>query len=104
MPLIKIRQNNFRREGKMNSKRYRSLLAETTDEHLRHEFLKLIAQEGRQHYMLQIAEKNISNPSPRKTALLAPQTERPPRGGPSEIRSGVLAAWMSAGYHAHGHE
>ena len=46
----------------MNSKRYRSLLAETTDEHLRHEFLKLIAQEGRQHYMLQIAEKNISNP------------------------------------------
>jgi hypothetical protein len=74
----------------MNSKRYRSLLAETTDEHLRHEFLKLIAQEGRQHYMLQIAEKNISNPSPRKTALLAPQTERPPRGGLSEIRSDVL--------------
>jgi len=51
----------------MNSNRYRSLLAETTDEQLRHEFLKLIAQEGRQRYMLQIAEKNISNPSARKT-------------------------------------
>ncbi len=43
----------------MNSKRYRSLLAETTDEHLRYEFLKLIAQEGRQHYMLQIADPGI---------------------------------------------
>jgi hypothetical protein len=71
-----IRQNNFRREGKMKSKQYRSVLVETTDEHLRHEFLKLIAQEGRQHYMLQIAEKkSISDPSP--TALLAPQTKRP---------------------------
>jgi hypothetical protein len=54
--------------GKMNSKRYRSLLAETTDEQLRHEFLKLIAQDGRQRYMLQIAEKNISDPSARKTS------------------------------------
>ena len=52
----------------MNSKRYRSLLAETTDEHLRYEFLKLIAQEGRQHYMLQIAEKNVSDPSTRAMA------------------------------------
>ena len=49
----------------MNSKRYRSLLAETIDEYLRYEFLKLIAQEGRQHYKLQIAEKNISDPSAR---------------------------------------
>jgi hypothetical protein len=45
----------------MNSNRYRSLLAETTDDLLRHEFLKLIAQEGRQHYMTQIAEKAISD-------------------------------------------
>jgi hypothetical protein len=52
----------------MNSKRYRSLLAETTDEHLRCEFLKLIAQEGRQHYLLQIAEKNISDQSARAMA------------------------------------
>ena len=45
----------------MNLKTYRSQLAETTDDHLRYEFLKLIAQEGRQHFMRQIAEENISD-------------------------------------------
>jgi hypothetical protein len=54
----------------MNSKRYRSQLAETTDDHLRYEFLRLLAQEGRQHYMRQIAEENISDPSRPKTAPL----------------------------------
>jgi hypothetical protein len=54
----------------MNSKRYRSQLAETTDDHLRYEFLRLLAQEGRQHYMRQIAEDNISDPSRPKTAPL----------------------------------
>lgn len=44
----------------MNSKRYRSQLAETTDDHIRYEFLRLLAQEGRQHFMRQIAEENIS--------------------------------------------
>jgi hypothetical protein len=47
----------------MNLKIYRSQLAETTDDNLRYEFLKLIAQEGRQHFMRQIAEENISDPS-----------------------------------------
>ena len=47
----------------MNLKTYRSQLAETTDDHLRCEFLKLIAQEGRQHFMRQIADENISDPS-----------------------------------------
>jgi len=46
----------------MNSKRYRSQLAETTDDHIRYEFLRLLAQEGRQHFMRQIAEENISMP------------------------------------------
>jgi F0F1-type ATP synthase delta subunit len=41
----------------VNSKRYRSQLAETTDDHLRYEFLRLLAQEGRQHFMRQIAEE-----------------------------------------------
>jgi hypothetical protein len=45
----------------MNSKRYRSQLAETTDDHLRYEFLRLLAQEGRQHFMKQIADENISD-------------------------------------------
>jgi len=54
----------------MISKRYRSQLAETTDDHLRYEFLRLLAQEGRQHYMRQIAEENISDPSKPKTAPL----------------------------------
>ena len=39
----------------MNSKKYRSQLAETTDDHLRYEFMKLIAEEGRHHFMMQIA-------------------------------------------------
>ena len=47
----------------MNSKRYRSQLAETSDDHLRYEFLRLLAQEGRLHFMGQIAEKNVSDPS-----------------------------------------
>jgi hypothetical protein len=54
----------------MNSKRYRSQLAETTDDHLRYEFLRLLAQEGRQHFMRQIAEENISDPSRPKTDQL----------------------------------
>ena len=54
----------------MNSKQYRSQLAETTDDHLRYEFLRLLAQEGRQHFMRQIAEENIDDPSAPKTALL----------------------------------
>jgi hypothetical protein len=54
----------------MNSKRYRSQLAEATDDQLRYEFLRLIAQEGRQHFMRQIAEENISDPSKLKTAPL----------------------------------
>lgn len=54
----------------MNSKRYRSQLAETTDDQLRHEFLKLLAQEGRQHFMTQIAEENVGNSSTPETAPL----------------------------------
>ena len=53
----------------MNLKKYRSQLAEATDDHLRYEFLKLIAQEGRQHFMRQIAEENISDPSSPKLAV-----------------------------------
>ena len=53
----------------MNLKIYRSQLAETTDDHLRYEFLKLIAQEGRQHFMRQIAEENISDPSSAKSGV-----------------------------------
>jgi hypothetical protein len=52
----------------MNSEQYRSQLAKTTDEHLRCEFLKLLAQEGRQHFMRQIAEENFSDPSTPKPA------------------------------------
>ena len=47
----------------MISERYRSQMAETTDDHLRYEFLRLLAEEGRQHYMRQIAEENISETS-----------------------------------------
>ena len=53
----------------MNLKIYRSQLAETTDDHLRYEFLKLIAQEGRQHFMRQIAEEDISDPSSPKSEV-----------------------------------
>jgi hypothetical protein len=41
----------------MSLKDYRSQLAEVTDEQLRHEFMRLIAQEGRQHFMRLIAEE-----------------------------------------------
>ena len=51
----------------MNSNNYRVQLAETTDEHLRHEFLKLIAQEGRQHFMTQIADENFGYASKQKS-------------------------------------
>lgn len=54
----------------MNSSRYRIQLAEATDDHLRYEFLRLLAQEGRQHFMRQIAEENIGDPSGPKTAPL----------------------------------
>jgi hypothetical protein len=54
----------------MNSKRYRSQLAETTDDHLRYEFLRLLAQEGRQHFMSRIAEENIGDISSPETAPL----------------------------------
>jgi F0F1-type ATP synthase delta subunit len=52
----------------MISKQYRNQLAETTDDHLRYEFLRLLAQEGRQHFMRQIAEETISDPSGPTTA------------------------------------
>jgi hypothetical protein len=52
----------------MNLKIYRSL-SETTDDHLRYEFLKLIAREGRQHFMRQIADENISDPSSPKSVV-----------------------------------
>ena len=51
----------------MKLKQYRSQLAETTDDLLRYEFLKLIAQEGRQHFMSQITEENIGGPAKPKT-------------------------------------
>jgi hypothetical protein len=51
----------------MKLKQYRSQLAETTDDLLRYEFLKLIAQEGRQHFMSQIAEENNGGPAKLKT-------------------------------------
>jgi hypothetical protein len=54
----------------MNSKRYRSQLAETTDDDLRHEFLRLLAQEGRQHFMSQITENDIGGPTKPKTVRL----------------------------------
>jgi len=63
----------------MNLRIYRSQLAETTDDHLRYEFLKLIAQEGRQHFMRQIANENISDHLAQNPELT--KTERPPRGG-----------------------
>jgi rubrerythrin len=47
----------------MSSNQYRSQMAKVTDDDLRHEFLRLIAQEGRQHYMRQIAEENCAGPS-----------------------------------------
>jgi len=53
----------------MKLKIYRRQLAEATDDHLRYEFLKLIAQEGRQHFMRQIAEENISGPSGPKSGV-----------------------------------
>jgi hypothetical protein len=60
----------------MNSKRYRSQLAETTDDHIRYEFLRLLAQEGRQHFMRQIAEENISD---RLLSVVSPIADK--RGG-----------------------
>ena len=63
----------------MSLRIYRSQLAETTDDHLRYEFLKLIAQEGRQHFMRQIADENISDHLAQNPELT--KTERPPRGG-----------------------
>ena len=65
----------------MNSKRYRSQLAETTDDHLRYEFLKLLAQEGRQHFMRQIAEENISD---RPLSVVSPIADK--RGGGQIVR------------------
>lgn len=60
----------------MISERYRSQMAETTDEHLRYEFLRLLAEEGRQHYMRQIAEENINDPCcPMPLGLVAPGTK-----------------------------
>jgi hypothetical protein len=46
----------------MTLKHYRSRLAATTDDELRHAFLRLLAQEGRQHFLQQIAETDIGNP------------------------------------------
>jgi hypothetical protein len=58
----------------MSLKDYRSQLAEVTDEQLRHEFMRLIAQEGRQHFMRLIAEENINDAStPIITALVPDQ-------------------------------
>ena len=57
----------------MNSRRYRSQLAETTDDDLRYEFLRLIAQEGREYFMTQIAEDNIGDPSKPKLDRLPSQ-------------------------------
>jgi len=58
----------------MNLKRYRSQLAETTDDDLRYEFLRLLAQEGRLHFMRQIAENNnVSDASLPDAALSLPR-------------------------------
>jgi hypothetical protein len=57
----------------VNSKRYRSQLAETTDDHLRYEFLRLLAQEGRQHFMRQIAEDDNGDFARAKIAPLLPR-------------------------------
>jgi hypothetical protein len=60
----------------MKLKQYRSQLAETTDDLLRYEFLRLIAQEGRQHFMTQIAEDNIGGPSASNIVRLPSQHGR----------------------------
>jgi len=60
----------------MRLKQYRSQLAETTDDLLRYEFLRLIAQEGRLHFMSQIAEDNIGGPSPANIVRLPSQHGR----------------------------
>jgi hypothetical protein len=79
---LKFLAHDFRRDGDdqqrrlghaMNSNRYRSQLAAATDDQLRYEFLKLLAQEGRQHFIRQIDEQNISDPSGTKTAPLLSQ-------------------------------
>jgi hypothetical protein len=58
----------------MKSKQYRSQLAETTDDDLRYEFLRLLAQEGRLHFMGQIAENNVNDRSgPNAAPVLSPQ-------------------------------
>jgi hypothetical protein len=57
----------------VNSKRYRSQLAQTTDDHLRYEFLRLLAQEGRQHFMRQIAEENFGDFADAKVVPLVPR-------------------------------
>ena len=64
----------------MNLKKYRSQLAETTDDHLRYEFMKLIAEEGRHHFIMQIAEENISDPLAQNPELAK-----------TEIRSGFCS-------------
>jgi hypothetical protein len=46
----------------MTLKHYRSRLAATTDDELRYAFLRLLAQEGRQHFLQLIAETDIGNP------------------------------------------
>ena len=56
-------------EVDMNLKRYRSQLTETIAEQLRYEFLKMRAQEGREHFIRQIAEENISDPSSPKPSV-----------------------------------
>ena len=50
----------------MTLKHYRSRLAATTGDELRYAFLKLLAQEGRQHFMQQIAETDNGNPPDHK--------------------------------------
>ena len=47
----------------MKSRLYRDELNNTTDEHIRVEFLRLIAQEGRQHFMNQISEEETGESS-----------------------------------------
>jgi hypothetical protein len=74
----------------MNSKEYRTQLAQTTDDFLRYEFLRLIAQEGREHFMRQIAKnKSEVAVSNYKASNVLPAS-RAPVGGSHRSTKGIL--------------